>query len=83
MMSKLQVIAATLCLAGCAQQPMTMPHSVQVMPTDCANRVAIMNWYQELLAVPRTYLQSQTEYQHAQTQIRYRMWQLRYHCQPV
>jgi hypothetical protein len=53
------------------------------MPTDCANRVAIINWYETQLAVPRQPLQNERAYEDYRAQIRYRIWHLRYHCQPV
>lgn len=74
--------AALLTLTACAtvKDP---PVAVQIMPMDCANRVAIQNWYHSQLAVPRAAFQNQTDYEATQAQIRYRLWHLRYHCQPV
>jgi hypothetical protein len=72
-----------LSLVGCSTYDQRVPASVAVMPTDCANRVAIINWYQTQLAVPRQPLQNERAYEDYRAQIRYRIWHLRYHCQPV
>ena len=72
-----------LSLVGCSTYDRHVPASVAVMPTDCSNRVAIINWYQSQLAVPRPPLQNERAYENYREQIRYRIWHLRYHCQPV
>ena len=70
-------------LTACATFQTDPPASVQAMPLDCVNRVAIQNWYQSQLAVPRQPFQKPADYESSQAQIRYRIWHLRYHCQPV
>lgn len=74
---------ALLSLAGCSTYDRHVPASVAVMPTDCGNRVAIINWYETQLAVPRQPLQNERDYENYRAQIRYRIWHLRYLCQPV
>ena len=74
---------ALLSLVGCSTYDQRVPASVAVMPTDCANRVAIINWYETQLAVPRQPLQNERAYEDYRAQIRYRIWHLRYQCQPV
>ena len=74
---------ALLSLVGCSTYDRHVPASVAVMPTDCANRVAIINWYETQLAVPRQPLQNERAYEDYRAQIRYRIWHLRYRCQPV
>lgn len=76
-------VAAPIIVSACAGFEQHPPPSVQAMPLDCVNRVAITNWYQTQLAVPRPAFQSPTAYENNQAQIRYRIWHLRYHCQPV
>ena len=77
-------VAVTVSLTVSACTTVTNPPAaVQAMPLDCANRVAIQNWYHSQLAVPRQPFQKQTDYESTQAQIRYRIWHLRYHCQPV
>lgn len=72
-----------LALAGCSTYDRHVPASVATMPTDCGNRVAIVNWYESQLAVPRQPLQSERDYANYQAQVRYRIWHLRYMCQPA
>jgi hypothetical protein len=74
---------ALLSLVGCSTYDRHVPASVAVMPTDCGNRVAIINWYESQLAVPRPPLQNERAYEDYRAQIRYRVWHLRYQCQPV
>ena len=76
-------LTAVLTLAGCSTYDRHVPASVAVMPTDCANRVAIINWYESQLSVPRQPLQNERDYEDYRAQVRYRIWHLRYHCQPV
>jgi len=71
-------------LAGCAApRSDRMPMSVQVMPTDCANRAAIINWLTQQAAISRHPMETQESYEQAQRQIRYRIWTIRYRCQPA
>jgi len=76
------LLFATL-IVGCSTYDRHVPASVATMPTDCSNRVAIINWYNSQLAVPRQPLQSEADYESYRAQVRYRIWHLRYHCQPV
>lgn len=77
------LVAVPIALSACTTFQSDPPASVQAMPLDCVNRVAIQNWYQSQLAVPRQSFQKQADYESSQAQIRYRIWHLRYHCQPV
>lgn len=76
-------VVLALLLTGCGTYDRHVPASVAVMPTDCGNRVAIINWYESQLAVPRQTLQSERDYANYQAQVRYRIWHLRYMCQPA
>ena len=74
------VAALTGCAAPRAHQP---PMAVQVMPNDCANRGAIVNWLTQQASVPKSSLESQQSYDQTQRQIRHRIWTIRYNCQPA
>jgi hypothetical protein len=77
-------LLAVVFLAGCAApRSDRMPMSVQVMPTDCANRAAIINWLTQQAAISKHPLESLESYEQAQRQIRYRIWSIRYRCQPA
>ena len=79
---KLAVIGLAMAVAGCATSR-PMPRDVEIMPTDCVNRVQILNWLDYQLKLPRAVLQDQQDYERQQSQIRYRIWSMRYRCQPV
>lgn len=70
--SRLLVI---LLVAGCASRVPAPPMSVQAMPNDCANRVAITNWLTDLE-------RKQTDERY-RGEIRAKIWTVRYNCQPV
>jgi hypothetical protein len=77
-------LLAAATLAGCAApRSDRMPMSVQVMPTDCANRAIIINWLAQQAAISKHPMESQESYEQAQRQIRYRIWSIRYRCQPA
>lgn len=83
-MRTILALAAAVALAGCAApRSDRMPMSVQVMPNDCANRAAIINWLTQQASISRHPLESQDAYEQAQRQIRYRIWNIRYNCQPA
>jgi non-canonical (house-cleaning) NTP pyrophosphatase len=78
------LLPVVLALSGCAmpiaQRP---PPSVQAMPNDCANRVAIIEWLNSQSQVPRQPFENQETYENARSEIRSRIWHMRYRCQPV
>ena len=77
-------LLAAAAIAGCAApRSDRMPMSVQVMPNDCANRAAIINWLTQQAAISRHPMETQESYEQAQRQIRYRIWNIRYNCQPA
>jgi hypothetical protein len=83
---KLAAVAiVTAMLAGCAspRDLSRVPAAVQIMPTDCANRVMIIQWLSRQAAISKTPFESQESYDQVQSQIRYRIWNVRYNCQPV
>lgn len=77
------VLAAAV-LGGCAMHiQQTPPISVQVMPTDCANRVTVINWLEQQSQHPRQSFESRENYERNRAEIRHRIWHMRYRCQPV
>lgn len=80
---KLTVIVAALVLTGCANTATIMPRDVELMPTDCVNRVQISNWLQLQLTAKRPILQSEQDHEREQSRIKHTLWNLRYRCQPV
>jgi hypothetical protein len=76
----LTAAALTGCAVPRAQQP---PMAVRVMPTDCANRAAIVGWLTQQAAIPKSSMESQQSYDQTQRQIRHRIWTIRYNCQPA
>jgi hypothetical protein len=82
------IILLTVCAVlttGCMTAPVSMvdPVAVQVMPNDCANRVATLRWLETQAAIPRSSLESQQQYENTQAIIKKRIWTVRYNCQPV
>ena len=69
-------------LTGCAQAPRA-PTSVMIMPNDCANRVAIIKWLEDVAATPRSTFESQEQYEQNRSLVKDRIWRLRYNCQRV
>lgn len=70
-------------LTGCAVPYTPAPTAVQVMPNDCANRTAIINWLTHQAAIPRQPFESELNYEQSRAQIRHRIWTVRYNCQRV
>ena len=77
-------VLATAALSGCGMPiQQTPPVSVQVMPTDCANRVTVINWLEQQSQHPRQSFESRENYERNRAEIRHRIWHMRYRCQPV
>jgi hypothetical protein len=78
------LLVGVLTLSGCAMPlQQTPPPSVQVMPTDCANRVTVINWLEQQSRHPRQSYETQESYEKTRAEIRHRIWNMRYRCQPV
>ena len=83
-MKKVIALLAVAVLSGCAMPiQQTPPPSVQVMPTDCANRVTVINWLEQQSQHPRQSFESRENYERNRAEIRHRIWHMRYRCQPV
>lgn len=80
---KLSIILFMFNLIGCINQVYKPPLDVSLIPNDCANRVAIINWLDENARVPQQAMESKEEYERSRGQIRSRIWSIRYNCQPV
>lgn len=79
--SKILILTTAIAIAGCANT--TPPPAVQIMPTDCANRVTVINWLEQQSQHPRQSFESRENYERNRAEIRHRIWHLRYRCQPV
>ena len=77
------ILALALTVAGCAGTPTQVPRDVELMPTDCVNRVQILNWLQLQLDIARGVLQNEQDYESQQSKLKHSIWNLRYRCQPV
>jgi hypothetical protein len=83
-MKKVIAVLAVAALSGCAMPvQQTPPPGVQVMPTDCANRVTVINWLEQQSQHPRQSFESRENYERNRAEIRHRIWHMRYRCQPV
>lgn len=83
-MKHIIALLAVAALSGCAMPiQQTPPPSVQVMPTDCANRVTVINWLEQQSQHPRQSFESRENYERNRAEIRHRIWHMRYRCQPV
>lgn len=81
-MKQIVIAMSAAILTSCAMQQVPPP-SVQVMPTDCANRVTVINWLEQQSRHPRQSFESRENYESNRAEIRHRIWHLRYRCQPV
>lgn len=81
-MKRIISVLAIAALTACAvhQAP---PPSVQIMPTDCANRVTVIAWLEQQSQHPRQSFESKESYEKTRAEIRHRIWHMRYRCQPV
>lgn len=84
-MKLVAIMISAAMLTGCAapRDLSRVPAAVQIMPTDCANRVMLIQWLSRQAAIARAPFESQESYDQAQAQIRHRIWSVRYNCQPV
>ena len=72
-----------LVVTGCATVNYAPPPHVAVMPTDCANQTAMINWLESQARIPRHPLEKETDYETSRATFRHRIWHLRYVCRPV
>ena len=79
MIKGVATVMAVVLVSGCAQVP-RQPIDVRLMPDDCANRYAIINWLESVVAQTSTRDYPNERYIN---EIKGRIWSLRYRCQPV
>ena len=83
MVNKLLVLGAALAITGCANVNYNPPPSVTAMPTDCANKMAMINWLETQARIPKNPLEKDSDYEQSRAYFRHRIWHVRYVCQPV
>jgi hypothetical protein len=85
MISRIQIVslAMLVSLSGCATPRPQPPVDVRLIPNDCANRVLIINYLQQLADRSKQTFESERDYEIHRSQVRQRIWSMRYHCQPV
>ena len=85
MISRIQIVSLELIvsLSGCATPQPQPSVDVRLIPNDCANRVLIINYLQQLADRSKQTVESERDYEIYRSQVRQRIWSMRYHCQPV
>ena len=68
-------------VAGCAN--VRPPVDVSLIPNDCANQPAIINWLEEQSKISLPPLSDKDQYARHRASIRQRVWNMRYTCNPV
>ena len=79
----LLVLGITLAITGCANVNYNPPPSVTAMPTDCANKMAMINWLETQARIPKNPLEKDSDYEQSRAYFRHRIWHVRYVCRPV
>ena len=76
------LIPLIVVVAGCAN--VRPPVDVMLIPNDCANQTAIVNWLEEQGRIsPPSLLSDKDQYARHRASIRQRIWNMRYTCNPV
>lgn len=70
-------------LAGCMSPKTSPPLDVRMIPDDCRNKEAIIDWLTEQASIPQQSLESDINYEKHRRSIRAKIWSMRYACQPV
>lgn len=76
-------VVALVALTGCMSPKTSPPLNVSMVPNDCGNREAIINWLTEQASIPRQPFETEENYERHRRQIRSKIWTMRYVCQPV
>ena len=76
-------VMVLVALTGCMSPKTSPPLNVSMVPNDCGNREAIVNWLSEQASIPRQPLETEENYERHRRQIRSKIWTVRYVCQPV
>jgi PBP1b-binding outer membrane lipoprotein LpoB len=83
MTCKIALVVAILALSGCVSPKTAPPIDVALVPNDCRNQEAIVNWLSQQAAIPQQPLESYESYSQHRRQIRAKIWHIRYVCKPV
>lgn len=75
------VIALALLLNGCAVvNNRATPQEVAVMPNDCANSKAILNWLEYQIKQEPSWFKNKEEYDREQRVLKHKKWSLLHRC---
>ena len=76
------LIPLIVVVAGCAN--VRPPVDVMLIPNDCANQTAIINWLEDQSKIlPPSILSDKDQYARHRASIRQRIWNMRYTCNLV
>ena len=83
-MSKIKlssILVAVALLNGCSVvNNRATPAEVAVMPNDCANSKAIVNWLDYQINQEPTWFKDDKEYAREQRMLKHKMWSFMHHC---
>jgi len=75
------VVVALALLNGCAVvNNRATPPEVAVMPNDCANSKAILNWLDYQIKQEPSWFKSNEEYDREQRILKHKKWSFLHHC---
>ena len=74
-----KLLPVVLVLTGCATAT-SPPIDVRLIPNDCANQHAIVNWLQRESARPKSTFETQENYELQKSMVKARLWNVRYAC---
>jgi hypothetical protein len=83
-MFKIVALSSLILLSGCSvYNDRSIPTDVSIMPNDCANQRAILNWleYQERQEVGL--LSNKGSYAREQSAIKHKKWTIITQCNPI
>jgi hypothetical protein len=75
------LIPLIVAVAGCAN--VRPPVDVTLVPNDCANQTAIVNWLEEQGKISPSTFSDKDQYARHRASIRQRIWNMRYTCNPA
>jgi len=81
MLRTLLISALIVTASGCAiVNNRSTPAEVAVMPNDCANSNAILNWLNYQINQEPTWFKNKEEYDRGQRILKHKKWSLLYKC---
>jgi len=75
------LIPLIVAVAGCAN--VRPPVDVMLIPNDCVNQTAIVNWLEEQGKISPSMFSDKDQYARHRASIRQRIWNMRYTCNPA